>query len=44
MRKMKVYTSAIKNHALLVVLGMARQATAQDATTRYLQAPPHVHP
>jgi hypothetical protein len=35
MRKMKVYTSAIKNLALLVVLGMVYQAMAQDATTRY---------
>jgi hypothetical protein len=35
MRKMKVYTSAIKNLALLVVLGLVYQAMAQDATTRY---------
>jgi hypothetical protein len=35
MRKMKVYTSAIKNLALLVVLGLVYQAMAQNATTRY---------
>jgi hypothetical protein len=35
MRKMKVYTSAIKNLALLVVLGLVYQAMAQEATTRY---------
>ena len=40
MRKMKVYTSAIKNLALLVVLGMVYQAMAQDATTRYPKMAP----
>src|SRR5215831_3580135 len=40
MRNMKVYTSAIKNLALLVVLGMAYQAMAQDATTRYPKMAP----
>jgi len=40
MRKMKVYTSAIKNLALLVVLGMVYQAMAQDATTRYSKMAP----
>jgi hypothetical protein len=37
---MKVYTSAIKNLALLVVLGMVHQAMAQDATTRYPKMAP----
>src|SRR5215470_2880548 len=40
MRNMKVYTSAIKNLALLVVLGMVYQAMAQDATTRYPKMAP----
>lgn len=40
MRKMKVYTSAVKNLALLVVLGMVYQAMAQDATTRYPKMAP----
>src|SRR5215467_9559946 len=40
MRNMKVYTSAIKNLALLVVLGMVYQAMAQDATTRYPKTAP----
>jgi hypothetical protein len=40
MRKMKVYTSAIKNRALLVVLGMVCQAMAQDAATRYTKMAP----
>ncbi|HVR25487.1 MAG TPA: hypothetical protein VMU26_19490 [Candidatus Polarisedimenticolia bacterium] len=35
MRKMKVYTSAIENLVLLVVLGMANQAMAQNTSTRY---------
>jgi hypothetical protein len=35
MRKKKVGAIAIKSFALLVVLGMANQATAQDATTPY---------
>jgi hypothetical protein len=43
MRKMKVYTSAIKNLALLVVLGMVYQAMAQDATTRYPNMAPIDH-
>ena len=40
MRKMKVYTSAIKNLALLVVLGMVYQAMAQDAATTYTKMAP----
>jgi hypothetical protein len=40
MRKLKVYTSAIKNLALLVVLGMVCQAMAQDAATRYTKMAP----
>ncbi len=40
MRKMKVYTSAIKNLALLVVLGMVYQAMAQDAATTYPKMAP----
>ena len=40
MRKMKVYTSAVKNLALLVVLGMVHQAMAQDAATRYPKMAP----
>ena len=35
MRKMKVGTIAIKSFALLVVLGTAHQAMAQDAKTPY---------
>ena len=40
MRNMKVYTSAIKNLALLVVLGMVYQGMAQDAKTRYPKMAP----
>jgi len=40
MGKMKVYISAIKNLALLVVLGTVYQAMAQDATTRYPKMAP----
>jgi hypothetical protein len=40
MRSMKVYTSAIKNLALLVVLGMVYQAMAQDAPARYPKMAP----
>jgi hypothetical protein len=40
MRKIKVYTSAIKNLALLVVLGMVCQAMAQDAATTYTKMAP----
>jgi len=41
MRKTQVYASAIKNLALLVVLGMVSQAMAQDAATTYTKmAPP----
>jgi hypothetical protein len=40
MRKMKVYTSAIKNLVLLLVLGMANQAMAQNASTWYPKMAP----
>ena len=40
MRKQKVGAIAIKSFALLVVLGTAYQAMAQDATTPY----PHMAP
>jgi hypothetical protein len=40
MRIMKVYTSAIKNLALLAALGMVYQSMAQDATTRYSKMAP----
>jgi hypothetical protein len=40
MRKMKLYTSAIKNLALLVVLGMVYQAMTQDAATTYTKMAP----
>src|SRR5215469_13577870 len=40
MREMKVYTSAIKHLALLVVLGMVYQAMAQDAATTYTKMAP----
>jgi hypothetical protein len=43
MRENKIGAIVIKSFALLVVLGMVCQAMAQDATTRYLQAPAHVH-
>ena len=37
---MKVYTSAIKNLALLVVLGMVCQAMTQDAATKHTKMAP----
>ena len=40
MRKTKVEAIAIKGFALLVVLGMAHQATAQDAATPYPKMAP----
>jgi hypothetical protein len=40
MQKVKVYTSAIKNLALLVVLGMVHQAMTQDAATTYTKMAP----
>src|SRR6516225_4716654 len=40
MRKKKVGAIAIKSFALLVVLGTAYQAMAQDATTRYPKMAP----
>jgi hypothetical protein len=40
MRKKKVGAIAIKSFALLVVLGTAYQATAQDTTTPYLKMAP----
>jgi hypothetical protein len=40
MRKKKVHAIAIKSFALLVVLGTAYQATAQDATTPYPKMAP----
>jgi hypothetical protein len=40
MRKIKAYTSAIRNLALLAVLGMVCQAMAQDAVTAYTKMAP----
>src|ERR1035437_6375375 len=40
MRKMNIYTSAIKNLALLVVLGMVCGAMAQNAKTHYPKMAP----
>jgi hypothetical protein len=40
MRKRKVHAIAIKSFALLIVLGTAYQATAQDATTPYPKMAP----
>ncbi|WP_433967910.1 hypothetical protein [Tunturiibacter gelidiferens] len=40
MRKKKVHAIAIKSFALLVVLSMAHQAMAQDATTPYPKMAP----
>jgi hypothetical protein len=40
MRKMNIYTSAIKNLALLVVLGMVCGAMAENAKTHYPKMAP----